>query len=122
MPKMRMLQSAMPEKLWSVVARLWPVGAVLLLATLVSCSGGTSTYGGTETVTPDGSAGGAAGDAAPPAASAPKDDVAAAASFPTGPAVVIPVGYEPPDDRVDSTGAYLPANGKPTLVYVDAIW
>jgi hypothetical protein len=42
--------------------------------------------------------------------------------FPTGPAVTVPVGYEPPSDRVDSTGAHLPANGKPTLVWVDAIW
>jgi len=43
-------------------------------------------------------------------------------AFPTGPAVTVPLGYEPPGDRVDSTGAHLPANGKPTLVFVDAIW
>jgi len=42
--------------------------------------------------------------------------------FPTGPAVLVPVAYEPPTDRVDSTGAYLPVNGKPTVVVVDAIW
>ena len=30
--------------------------------------------------------------------------------------------YQPPEDRVASTGAYLPSNGKPTLVFVDAIW
>ncbi|MGE3960660.1 MAG: TlpA family protein disulfide reductase [Dehalococcoidia bacterium] len=42
--------------------------------------------------------------------------------FPTGPAVLVEVGYEPPGDHVPSTGAYLPANGKPTLVFVDAIW
>ncbi len=42
--------------------------------------------------------------------------------FPTGPAVLVEVGYEPPEDRVASTGALLPANGKPTLVFVDAIW
>ena len=33
-----------------------------------------------------------------------------------------PAGYEPPADRVPSTGAWLPANGRPTLVFVDAIW
>jgi hypothetical protein len=42
--------------------------------------------------------------------------------FPTGPPVTVPVGYEPPDSYVASTGAYLPVNGKPTLVFVDAIW
>jgi hypothetical protein len=82
------------------------VGAVLLLATLASCSGETA--GGNPAAVPDGSDGGAG--------------ASAALSFPTGPAVLVPVGYEPPDDRVDSTGAYLPVNGKPTLVYVDTIW
>lgn len=120
MPKMGMPMNTMRGKLWSAVARVWPVGAVLLLATLASCSGGTS--GGNPTVTPDGSDGGSAGDAAAPAASASTDAAGVALSFPTGPAVLVPVGYEPPEDRVDSTGAYLPANGKPTLVYVDAIW
>jgi len=43
-------------------------------------------------------------------------------AFPTGPAVVVEAGYAPPEDRVPTTGAFLPANGKPTLVYVDAIW
>ena len=43
-------------------------------------------------------------------------------SFPTGPAVVVEAGYAPLEDRVPSTGAFLPVNGKPTLVYVDAIW
>ncbi len=43
-------------------------------------------------------------------------------AFPTGPASVTPVGYQAPGDHVPSTGAFLPANGKPTLVYVDAIW
>ena len=42
--------------------------------------------------------------------------------FPTGPAVLVPAGYQFPGDRVDSTGAYVPTNGKPTLVFVDAIW
>ena len=43
-------------------------------------------------------------------------------SFPTGPAVTVPEGYTPPGDHVPATGTYLPANGKPTLVFVDAIW
>jgi hypothetical protein len=42
--------------------------------------------------------------------------------FPTGPAVMVPEGYEPPDSHVPNTGTYLPVNGKPTLVFVDAIW
>lgn len=42
--------------------------------------------------------------------------------LPVGPAVTVEQGYEPPNDHVPSTGAHLPANGKPTLVYVDAIW
>lgn len=40
----------------------------------------------------------------------------------TGPAVTVPVGYRPPTNRVPSTGAFLPSNGKPTLAFVDAIW
>lgn len=42
--------------------------------------------------------------------------------FPTGPVSVVAVGFKPPRDRVVSTGAYLPVNGKPTLVFVDSIW
>ena len=55
----------------------------------------------------------------------PAGDAAGSAqvfSFPTGPAVLVPAGYAAPTDHVDSTGAHLPANGKPTLVLVDAIW
>ena len=57
-------------------------------------------------------------------ATAPPEATAAVAerSFPTGPAVTVAADYVIPDDRVDSTGAYLPANGKPTVVFVDAIW
>ena len=43
-------------------------------------------------------------------------------AFPTGPAALVAADYEPPEDRVASTGAYLPSNGKPTLVFGDAIW
>lgn len=42
--------------------------------------------------------------------------------FPTGEAVLVAAGYEHPGDFVDNTGAYLPVNGKPTVVFVDAIW
>ncbi|HJM88763.1 MAG TPA: hypothetical protein QF624_03935 [Dehalococcoidia bacterium] len=42
--------------------------------------------------------------------------------FLSGPAVTVPDGWEEPGDRVARTGAYLPANGLPTLVFVDAIW
>ena len=62
------------------------------------------------------------GDEGAPAPSAASSDAAADAGFPTGPAVLVPDGYQFPGDRVDSTGAYVPANGKPTLVFVDAIW
>lgn len=63
------------------------------------------------------------GDEGAPAPSAGSSDGPAAdAGFPTGPAVLVPDGYQFPGDRVDSTGAYVPANGKPTLVFVDAIW
>ena len=42
--------------------------------------------------------------------------------FPTGPAVMVPDGYQSPGDHVPSTGAWLPDNEQPTLVFVDAIW
>jgi hypothetical protein len=42
--------------------------------------------------------------------------------FPTGEAVLVSADYEHPGDRVDHTGTYLPTNGKPTVVFVDAIW
>ncbi len=37
-------------------------------------------------------------------------------------AILVAADYRPPRGRVDSTGAYVPSNGKPTLVFVDAIW
>ena len=48
--------------------------------------------------------------------------VAGGASFPTGPAVLVATGYQAPKNKVDSTGAFLPTNGKPTVVWTDAIW
>lgn len=102
-----------------------PLAAALLAA---ACSGGSSEFG----VAPD-----AAPTAPPPAAEARPAPADAAADggeaaggsgearerdFPTGPAFAVRAGYEPPADRVPSTGAWLPANGRPTLVFVDAIW
>lgn len=59
---------------------------------------------------------------APTADAAGASAASAEYAFPTGPAVLVEPGYEAPTDRVDSTGAYLPVNGKPTLVLVEAIW
>ena len=103
-----------------------PLAAALLAA---ACSGGSSEFG----AAPD-----AAPTAPPPAAEARQAPADAAAAdggeaadgngearerdFPTGPAFAVRAGYEPPADRVPSTGAWLPANGRPTLVFVDAIW
>ena len=64
----------------------------------------------------------AAPEAPAAATQAEPSGAAVDAGFPTGPAVVVGADFTPPSDRVDSTGAYLPANGKPTLVFVDAIW
>jgi hypothetical protein len=55
-------------------------------------------------------------------AAAPTTAAASSYDFATGPAVLISNSFEPSKERVDSTGAYLPTNGKPTLVFVDAIW
>jgi len=89
------------------------LGLVALLA-LAAC-GSTAPEATTADRSPDPVA---TGDAAPAATTA----ALPAYDFPTGPAVTVPVGYTPPSDRVDTTGAHLPANGKPTLVIVDAIW
>ena len=62
------------------------------------------------------------GDAGPAASPAPTAAAAPGDAFPTGPAVLVAADYQPPGNRVDSTGAYLPANGKPTFVFFDAIW
>jgi hypothetical protein len=69
------------------------------------------------------------GDAAPSeteavaSTSVPAEDAGVPAGGPPeGEAVTVAAGYQPPTDHVPSTGAYVPANGKPTLVFVDAIW
>ena len=70
-----------------------------------------------------------AATASPTAAATPEATATASATptpqgyaFPIGPAVLVAADYQPPEDHVASTGAYLPSNGKPTLVFVDAIW
>ena len=62
----------------------------------------------------------ACGGASEPAPRAER--VASTQGIPTGPAVTVPADYEAPGGRVPSTGAWLPANGQPSLVFVDAIW
>ena len=86
--------------------------ALRLAALILACAALAAACSG-------GDDGGSAAPAAPPpptAAAAPGD------AFPTGPAVLVAADYQPPGNRVDSTGAYLPANGKPTFVFFDAIW
>ncbi|MSP22833.1 MAG: hypothetical protein EXR66_07465 [Dehalococcoidia bacterium] len=57
-----------------------------------------------------------------PSTPSPPPKTADVGALPSGPAVLVANGYQAPKDNVDSTGAYVPANGKPTLVWVDAIW
>ncbi len=88
--------------------------ALGLVAVACSSGGGTTTPAAGTTPSGDGGT--------PAATTAAGTAGGAAFDFPTGPAVTVEDGYAPPEDRVPSTGGYLPANGKPTLVYVDAIW
>ncbi len=92
---------------------------VLACAALIAaCSGGdrevlpeaTATATPAATATPE--------ETATPAATPTPE----AYTFPAGPAVRVAADYQPPEDSVASTGAHLPSNGKPTLVFVDAIW
>ena len=87
-----------------------------------ACSSGDA-----DTEAPAASAAASAASAAAPATSATapaasSDSAVPVYDFATGPAVLVSSDFEPSTERVDSTGAYLPANGKPTLVFVDAIW
>lgn len=104
--------------------RLTPV--VLLIALSISCSSGEEPGA---SLTEDTSTGGAATTGTTAASQAPSNGAAGAGGaagvavdFPTGPAVLVAQDYTPLRDRIDNTGAYLPANGKPTLVFVEAIW
>lgn len=107
------------------VRRWLSIAGVAAVTLLVACGGGSAapeatarsgdaepSGGGASGVSSDASSGGTEGSGG----------AAAVYAFPTGPAVTVPEGYTPPGDHVPATGAYLPANGKPTLVFVDAIW
>ncbi len=114
-----LLKALRPAVLVSVSARTLALLVAFMALLAAACSDG------------DASAGEAARDAesAPPSATqadAPAQPASGASvsqyDFPTGPAVTVAADYAYPQDRVASTGAYLPANGRPTVVYVDAIW
>jgi len=92
------------------------VGALALAA----CSGGDADTEAPAAAASAASAAAPATSATAPAASS--DSAVPVYDFATGPAVLVSSDFEPSTERVDSTGAYLPANGKPTLVFVDAIW
>lgn len=105
-----------------ISARRWVVASGALLLSLVAACGGSSATP-TSTVAPSDSAtSSAAAVASPTATGGAESSSDVVYAFPTGPAVTVPEGYVPPGDHVPATGAYLPANGKPTLVFVDAIW
>jgi hypothetical protein len=87
------------------------VGALVLAA----CSGGDA-----DTEAPAVSAAAPAASVTAPAASS--ELTAPVYDFATGPTVLVSNDFVPSKERVDSTGAYLPTNGNPTLVFVDAIW
>ena len=97
--------------------------ALRLAALILACAALAAACSG-------GDGGGSAAPAASPAPTATSAAAAAAAAaapaasydFPTGPAVLVAADYQPPENRVDSTGAYFPVNGKPTFVFFDAIW
>ena len=100
-----------------------PVFALLLLAYVAlaaACTGGGDAEAPAPGATPAPTV--AATPEATPTATPSPTPTPESYAFPTGPAVLVAADYEPPEDRVASTGAYLPSNGKPTLVFVDAIW
>jgi len=95
----------------------------LAASALVACTTSPATQAtGTPAAEPrDAPASGSAGsstEGGAPAASAADVEY----DFPTGDPVLIYEGYPHPTDRVDRTGAYLPVNGMPTFVIVEAIW
>ena len=104
-------------------ARGWLLAGAALLVALIAACGGATTSEPTPTSTSGADSSGAAVAGTTAAArSAGGSDTVLLYSFPTGPAVTVAEGYTPPGDHVPETGTYLPANGKPTLVFVDAIW
>ena len=109
--------------------RRGPVSLLALLAFLAlacaalaaACTGGGGEGAPAPTATPEPAVTTATPEATATATGTPTATPEAYA-FPSGPAVLVAADYEPPEDRVASTGAFLPSNGKPTLVFVDAIW
>ncbi|MEX2446704.1 MAG: hypothetical protein WD734_05125 [Dehalococcoidia bacterium] len=89
---------------------LW-TSVLCAVSVLLACGSDASvaTPGGPPTASPEavGAASSGASPGTPPAAAT---------------AVTVGADYAPPSDSVASTGAHLPANGRPTLVFVDAIW
>jgi len=105
---------------------LLPALAVGLALFVAACSGGSETTPTTEARSLE-SVAAATDDAAPAGSGADQprssdEPEAATFNFPTGEPVLVSADYTHPNDHVDNTGAYLPTNGKPTLVFVDAIW
>ncbi len=93
----------------SRMTSLRPALALAVLVAIVAACGGASDEG-------------VASNGTSPAPAGATTRSAEGKSFPTGPAVLVANGYQAPKDKVDTTGAFLPANGKPTIVWVDAIW
>ena len=97
------------------------MAAVTLLVLLfTACGGGTSDADAVTARVPK--EGEALASEAASGVETSNETAGAELPYATGPAVLISAEYESPTNRVDSTGAFLPANGKPTLVFVDAIW
>ena len=113
----------------SLAAALLAPALLLAALLLAACNSGTEVTptpelrnAGSEATSSDDTPAGSSTDTD---ASAPGDEGDGADEtfdFPTGDAVLVSTDYRHPQDRVDNTGAYLPANGKPTVVFVDAIW
>ena len=98
------------------------LAAITALAVLAAActSGATSDSNGSTSA--GGSREGGSAASSSSSAPAPTSAVTSDLGFPTGPALLVAADYQAPKGKVDSTGAFIPANGKPTLVWVDAIW
>lgn len=115
------LRSKRGARRGGAVERIGPLALVLAGTVLfTACTAGGTDDGGAAAV--ERSADRAPGIEAAGATAGAGGDAAISPAAAGRPAVTVPAGYVPPGDRVDSTGAYVPVNGKPTLVYVDAIW
>ncbi len=111
---------AMTTRHRSHIGGLLVAAFALLVLLFAACGGGTSDADAVTARLPE--EGEATSSEAASGVETSNEAAAPELPYATGPAVLIAAGYEPPTNRVDSTGAFLPANGKPTLVFVDAIW